>query len=98
MSLIRSETHAADAEVLGRWRSLDPALPLGALALSAFGSLAVLYVAGEDAGQAYAADQTIGASWWGSPAPFLVLCVLSLGLLQSIAARSRAEVSKQPKV
>jgi rod shape determining protein RodA len=28
----------------------------------------------------------------------LVLSVLSLGLMQSIAARSRAEVSKHPKV
>ncbi len=41
----------------------------------------------------------------GIPLPFisygrssLVLSVLSLGLLQSIAARSRAEVSKHPKV
>jgi rod shape determining protein RodA len=59
MSLIRNETHTADAEVLGRWRSLDPVLLLVALALSAFGILAV-YVAGEDAGQSYATDQAIG--------------------------------------
>jgi rod shape determining protein RodA len=59
MSLVRNETHAAEAEVLGRWRSLDPVLLLAALALSAFGILAV-YVAGEDAGQAYATDQAIG--------------------------------------
>ncbi len=64
MSLIRSETHTADTEVPGRWRSLDPVLLPRALAPSAFGILAV-YVAGEDAGQAYAADQTIGASWRG---------------------------------
>ena len=59
MSLIRNETHAADAEVLGRWRSLDPVLLLVALALSAFGILAV-YVACEEAGPSYATDQAIG--------------------------------------
>jgi rod shape determining protein RodA len=59
MSLIRNETHAADAEVLGRWRSLDPVFLLVALALSAFGILA-LYVASEEAGPSYATDQAIG--------------------------------------
>ena len=59
MSLIRKEAHTADTEVLGGWRSLDPVLLLVALALSAFGILAV-YVAGADARQAYATNQVIG--------------------------------------
>ena len=59
MSLVRNETHAADAEVLGRWRSLDPVFLLVALKLSAFGILAV-YVACEEAGPSYATDQAIG--------------------------------------
>jgi rod shape determining protein RodA len=59
MSLIRKEAHTADTETLSRWRSLDPVLLLVALALTAFGILAV-YVAGVDAGQAYATNQAIG--------------------------------------
>ena len=59
MSLIRKKAPSADTETLSRWRALDPVLLLVALALSAFGILAV-YVAGVDARQAYATNQAIG--------------------------------------
>src|SRR5918997_2034032 len=59
MTLIRKETNTTDTEVLSTWRALDPVLLLVALALSAFGILAV-YVAGVDARQAYAANQAFG--------------------------------------
>jgi rod shape determining protein RodA len=59
MSLIRKEAHSADRETLSRWRSLDPVLLLVALALSAFGILAV-YVAGADDRAAYATNQATG--------------------------------------
>jgi rod shape determining protein RodA len=59
MSLIRKKAPSADTETLSKWRALDPVLLLVALALSAFGILAV-YVAGVDARQAYATNQAIG--------------------------------------
>src|SRR5918997_5321396 len=49
----------AEKEPISRWRSVDPVLLLAALALSAYGILAV-YVAGTDDRQGYAINQTIG--------------------------------------
>jgi rod shape determining protein RodA len=59
MTLTRKDAKAAKAAARGRWRSLDPVLLLVSLALSAFGILAV-YVAGDTAGQTYAANQAFG--------------------------------------
>jgi rod shape determining protein RodA len=59
MTLTRKDARAAKAATRGRWRSLDPVLLLVSLVLSAFGILAV-YVAGDTAGQTYAANQAFG--------------------------------------
>jgi rod shape determining protein RodA len=59
MTLTRKEAKTAKAANLPKWRSLDPVLLLVSLALSAFGILAV-YVAGDAARQAYAANQALG--------------------------------------
>ena len=59
MTLTRKDIKAAEAAARGKWRSLDPVLLLVSLVLSAFGILAV-YVAGDTARQAYAANQALG--------------------------------------
>jgi rod shape determining protein RodA len=59
MSLTRADVKTAKGETRAKWRSLDPVLLLISLALSASGILAV-YVAGADAREAYAMNQTFG--------------------------------------
>ncbi|MGF1470286.1 MAG: rod shape-determining protein RodA [Rubrobacteraceae bacterium] len=60
MSVTRSHAKPAPG-ISGKIRALDPLLLLTALALAAFGILAV-YVAGTDAPQAYAMNQAIGVA------------------------------------
>jgi rod shape determining protein RodA len=55
----RMRVQTAEKEPISRWRSVDPVLLLAALALSAYGILAV-YVAGTDDRQGYAINQAIG--------------------------------------
>jgi len=57
--LVRQQTKKKRRENLSRWRSLDPMLLLASLALSVFGICAV-YVAANDAPEAYAINQGIG--------------------------------------
>ena len=59
MSLTRKEAKTTKTGNLPKWRSVDPVLLLVSLTLSAFGILAV-YVAGTEAQQAYATNQTLG--------------------------------------
>ena len=59
MTLTRKDVSATKAKNPAKWRSLDPLLLLVSLTLSAFGILAV-YVAGADAREAYAMNQTLG--------------------------------------
>ena len=59
MSLTRKEAKTTKTGNLPKWRSVDPVLLLVSLTLSAFGILAV-YVAGTEAQQAYAMNQTLG--------------------------------------
>lgn len=58
-TLVRERTKPPRKEAPPRWRTLDPVLILVALALSAFGILA-LYVVGSNEQDAYANDQAIG--------------------------------------
>ena len=57
--LVRQQTKKKRRENLPRWRSLDPMLLLGSLALSVFGICAV-YVAAPEPREAYAMNQGIG--------------------------------------
>jgi rod shape determining protein RodA len=59
MTLTRKDVSVTKAKNPAKWRSLDPLLLLVSLTLSAFGILAV-YVAGADAREAYAMNQTLG--------------------------------------
>lgn len=61
MSVTRSNVRPARSGVTGQINAVDPLLLLTALALTAFGILAV-YVAGTDAPQAYAMNQALGAA------------------------------------
>ncbi len=58
-TLVRERARPPRKEAPPRWRTLDPVLILVALALSAFGILAV-YVAGSDEQHVYATNQAIG--------------------------------------